>query len=114
MRLVASVLMLLLLQTAPSKPKPVEYKETRLPNGLTVITHEDHSIPVINAQIWYHVGSKDEKPGKTGFAHLFEHLMFKGSAHIKPTTSKRFCGWKPIAWPRWMSRKKISNPNAKS
>src|SRR6267143_646459 len=84
MRLVASVLMLLLLQTAPSKPKPVEYKETRLPNGLTVITHEDHSTPVINAQIWYHVGSKDEKPGKTGFAHLFEHLMFKGSAHIKP------------------------------
>ncbi|HYR84242.1 MAG TPA: pitrilysin family protein [Terriglobia bacterium] len=84
MRLVASVLMLLFLQTAPSKPKPVEYEETRLPNGLTVITHEDHSTPVINAQIWYHVGSKDEKPGKTGFAHLFEHLMFKGSAHIKP------------------------------
>src|SRR6266478_5593321 len=71
MRLVASVLMLLLLQVAPSKPKPVEYKETRLPNGLTVITHEDHSTPVINAQIWYHVGSKDEKPGKTGFCASF-------------------------------------------
>src|SRR2546422_2394887 len=84
MRLVASVLMPLLMQAAPSKPKPVEYKETRLPNGLSVITHEDHSTPVINAQIWYHVGSQDEKPGKTGFAHLFEHLMFKGSAHIKP------------------------------
>src|SRR2546422_10183449 len=84
MRLVASGLMLRLLQVAPAKPKPVEYKETRLPNGLTVITHEDHSTPVINAQIWYHVGSKDEKTGRTGFAHLFEHLMFKGSSHIKP------------------------------
>jgi zinc protease len=73
----------LLLQQAPSQPKPIEYKETVLPNGLKVITHEDHSTPVTNVQVWYHVGSKDEKPGRTGFAHLFEHLMFKGSAHIK-------------------------------
>jgi zinc protease len=78
------MLMFFLLQAAPSKPKPVEYKEDRLANGLTTITHEDHSTPVINLQLWYHVGSKDEKPGRTGFAHLFEHLMFKGSAHIKP------------------------------
>jgi zinc protease len=74
----------LLLLQAPSQPKPIEYKETTLANGLKIITHEDHSTPVANVQLWYHVGSKDEKTGRTGFAHLFEHLMFKGSAHIKP------------------------------
>ena len=84
MRLALSLSMLLLLQTPASRPKPLEYKETKLPNGLTVITHEDHSTPVINLQLWYHAGSKDEKTGRTGFAHLFEHLMFKGSAHVKP------------------------------
>ena len=85
MRLVPSLFLLLLLfQSSPSQPKPIEYKETTLPNGLHIITHEDHSTPVTNVQVWYHVGSKDEKPGRTGFAHLFEHLMFKGSAHIKP------------------------------
>src|SRR5213076_2762388 len=84
MRFFTSLLALLLLQAQPSQPKPVEYKEAVLPNGLKIITHEDHSTPVTNMQVWYHVGSKDEKPGHTGFAHLFEHLMFKGSAHIKP------------------------------
>lgn len=84
MRLVAPLLTILLLQSPASRPKPLEYKESKLENGLTVTTHEDHSTPVINLQLWYHVGSKDEKPGRTGFAHLFEHLMFKGSAHIKP------------------------------
>src|SRR5438874_2435582 len=79
-----SLLFFLLFQSSPSQPKPIDYKETALPNGLRIITHEDHSTPVVNVQIWYHVGSKDEKPGRTGFAHLFEHLMFKGSAHIKP------------------------------
>jgi zinc protease len=52
-----------------------------LPNGLDVIVHEDHHIPVVAVNIWYHVGSKDERPGSTGFAHLFEHLMFEGSEH---------------------------------
>jgi zinc protease len=84
MRFYTALLVFLLLQPPVARPKPVEYKETTLPNGLRVITHEDHSTPVINLQLWYHVGSKDEKPGRTGFAHLFEHLMFKGSAHIKP------------------------------
>jgi len=85
MRFAASVsLFVLLFQSTPSQPKPIEYKETTLPNGLRIITHEDHSTPVTNIQVWYHVGSKDEKSGRTGFAHLFEHLMFKGSAHIKP------------------------------
>ncbi|MGA2622735.1 MAG: pitrilysin family protein [Bacteroidota bacterium] len=52
-----------------------------LPNGLTLIVHEDHKAPIVALNVWYHVGSKNEKVGKTGFAHLFEHLMFNGSEH---------------------------------
>jgi len=55
-------------------------KET-LDNGLDVIVHEDHHAPLVAVNVWYHVGSKNERPGRTGFAHLFEHLMFEGSAH---------------------------------
>src|SRR5437870_10432432 len=83
MRFLMSLLVFLLLQSGPAQPKAIEYKETTLSNGLKVITHEDRSTPVTNVQVWYHVGSKNEKPGRTGFAHLFEHLMFKGSSHIK-------------------------------
>ena len=57
----------------------VPYTKFVLANGLTVIVHEDHKTPVVAVNTWYHVGSKNEKPGKTGFAHLFEHLMFSGS-----------------------------------
>ncbi len=64
---------------APSLKVP--YVRDTLPNGLTVIVHEDHSVPVVSVNVWYHVGSGDEKPGRTGFAHLFEHLMFMGSEH---------------------------------
>jgi zinc protease len=53
-----------------------------LPNGLTVILSEDHSAPVVAVDVWYHVGSKNELPGRTGFAHLFEHMMFQGSQHV--------------------------------
>jgi len=53
-----------------------------LDNGLTIVVHEDHKAPIVALNIWYHVGSKNEKPGKTGFAHLFEHLMFGGSEHL--------------------------------
>ena len=53
-----------------------------LPNGLTLIVHEDHKAPIVAFNIWYHVGSKDERPGRTGFAHLFEHLMFNGSENF--------------------------------
>ena len=52
-----------------------------LANGLDVIVHEDHGCPIVAVNIWYHVGSKNERPGRTGFAHLFEHLMFEGSQH---------------------------------
>ncbi len=60
-----------------------------LPNGLTVIVHEDHSAPIVMVDVWYHVGSGSEKPGRTGFAHLFEHLMFMGSEHAPYPTFDR-------------------------
>jgi zinc protease len=60
----------------------VPYQTFTLPNGLQVIVHEDHSVPVVAMNTWYHVGSSDEQPGRTGFAHLFEHIMFMGSAHV--------------------------------
>ena len=69
-------------QQAPRKVS-VPYQMFTLPNGLTVILHEDHSVPIVSLNVWYNVGSANEKPGRTGFAHLFEHLMFEGSKHVK-------------------------------
>ncbi len=60
----------------------IPYTKYVLPNGLTLIVHEDHKAPIVCVNVWYHVGSKDERPGRTGFAHLFEHLMFNGSEHF--------------------------------
>jgi zinc protease len=57
----------------------IPYKKFVLENGLRLLVHEDHKAPIVAVNIWYHVGSKNEKPGKSGFAHLFEHLMFNGS-----------------------------------
>jgi zinc protease len=57
---------------------------TTLGNGMQLVLLEDHSTPIVHAEIWYHVGSKNEKPGRTGFAHLFEHMMFKGSKNVEP------------------------------
>ena len=59
----------------------IPYQRFTLPNGLTLIVHEDHKAPIVAVNVWYHVGSKNEHPGRTGFAHLFEHLMFNGSEH---------------------------------
>jgi zinc protease len=59
----------------------IPFQKYVLDNGLTLIVHEDHKTPIVAVNVWYHVGSKDEKSGKTGFAHLFEHLMFQGSEH---------------------------------
>jgi zinc protease len=67
---------------AEVRPPKLEFTQHKLANGLQVILLEEHEVPVINLQVWYHVGGKDEQPGHTGFAHLFEHLMFKGSAHV--------------------------------
>ena len=66
---------------APAPPIDVKYTEFTLPNGLHVILHEDHSVPLATVNTWYRVGSANELPGRTGFAHLFEHLMFMGSGH---------------------------------
>ena len=75
---------------APASAQPqappklsVPYTLFTLPNGLTVILHEDHTVPLVSVNVWYHAGSGREKPGRTGFAHLFEHLMFEGSKHVK-------------------------------
>src|SRR5262245_55214413 len=66
------------------RPPKFDYKMSTLPNGLQVVYLEDHSTPIVHLALWYHVGSKDEKAGRTGFAHLFEHLMFKGSKNVRP------------------------------
>jgi zinc protease len=60
----------------------VPYTQFKLPNGLNVILHRDTSVPVVSVNVWYHVGSGNERPGRTGFAHLFEHVMFEGSMHV--------------------------------
>jgi len=59
----------------------IPFARRMLDNGLDVLVHEDHNCPIVAVNVWYHVGSKNEKPGRTGFAHLFEHLMFEGSKH---------------------------------
>jgi zinc protease len=70
------------VRTAPT-PVPIDLPFTKrtLANGLDVIVHEDRHVPIVAVNVWYHVGSKNERPGRTGFAHLFEHLMFEGSEH---------------------------------
>jgi zinc protease len=71
---------------APEIPIPdIPYTQFVLKNGLTLLVHEDHKLPVVAVNTWYHVGSKNEVPGKTGFAHLFEHLMFSGSENFNHT-----------------------------
>src|SRR5262245_5172296 len=60
----------------------IPFESYTLPNGLTVVMSVDRTTPTVAVNIWYHVGSKNERPGRTGFAHLFEHVMFTGSAHV--------------------------------
>ena len=83
---VAGALLLSLGATPPDtivRPPKFDYTMTTLANGLQVVFLEDHSTPIVHLSLWYHVGSKDEKAGRTGFAHLFEHLMFKGSKNVR-------------------------------
>jgi zinc protease len=75
--------------TATDIETDIAYKKFVLTNGLRVIVHEDHKAPIVAVNVWYHVGSKNEKAGKTGFAHLFEHLMFTGSEHFKVGGNQR-------------------------
>src|SRR5437667_1784694 len=84
-----ALLMLAAVRTSAQDIK-IAYEKFALPNGLTVIVHEDHKAPIVAVNVWYHVGSKNEKPGKTGFAHLFEHLMFGGSENVKSVYIKEF------------------------
>ena len=70
--------------SAAVRPPKLNYTMTTLANGLQVVFLEDHSTPIVHAELWYHVGSKNERPGRTGFAHLFEHMMFKGSKNVEP------------------------------
>jgi len=70
-------------QTPQGSPGRIAFEEFTLPNGLRVIYSEDHSTPIVTVDIWYQVGSRTEHPGRSGFAHLFEHMMFEGSAHVK-------------------------------
>jgi zinc protease len=85
-RLCCAVPLLLLLARVPTRALDVAidipYQRYVLKNGLTLIVHEDRKAPIVAVNLWYHVGSKNEKKGKTGFAHLFEHLMFNGSEHF--------------------------------
>src|SRR3954463_16336604 len=69
---------------AAARPPKLQYEISTLPNGLTVVLEEDHSVPIVYLNLTYHVGSKNERRGRTGFAHLFEHLMFKGSKNVEP------------------------------
>ena len=61
----------------------IDYRERKLGNGLTVLSVESHASPTVSVQVWYHVGGADDPEGKSGFAHLFEHMMFKGSKYMK-------------------------------
>jgi zinc protease len=79
----AAVVWIVPLQAAVRPPK-LEYQRLVLPNGMKVILHQDKSTPIVHVELWYHVGSKNERPGRTGFAHFFEHLMFKGSKNVEP------------------------------
>src|SRR5688572_9267335 len=92
-RVTALVLILLAVPLAAQSPGPappraaapllqVPYRQFQLANGLNVILHQDRTVPVVAVNVWYHVGSANEKSGRTGFAHLFEHLMFEGSKHV--------------------------------
>src|SRR5918995_6439648 len=75
---------------AAVRPPKLQYQITTLPNGLRVILSEDHSTPIVHVSVTYHVGSKNERPGRTGFAHLFEHLMFQGSKNVAQDQHQSF------------------------
>jgi zinc protease len=75
--------LLLTAATLRGQAGQIAYEAFSLPNGLRVIYSEDHSTPIVSVDVWYNTGSRNERPGRSGFAHLFEHMMFEGSAHVK-------------------------------
>ena len=70
-------------QSKAAQPQ-IKFEKYTLKNGMDVILHEDHRLPLVTVNFWYHVGPANERPGRTGFAHLFEHMMFEGSQHVGP------------------------------
>ena len=83
MRLRITLLLLFLAAAAHAAIAPIAYRHRTLANGLEVYSIEDHTTPTVAIEVTYHVGSKDDPPHRRGFAHLFEHLMFKSTAHMK-------------------------------
>ncbi|MCU1305316.1 MAG: peptidase domain protein, partial [Acidobacteriaceae bacterium] len=80
--------------TAANKPAgsqlpTLKFDKFKLANGLEVIVSEDHRLPMVAVNLWYHVGPANERPGRTGFAHLFEHMMFSGSRHVQGPKGER-------------------------
>src|ERR1700686_841768 len=95
MRLLLSIPLMLLslaVTVARAADPEIPFQKFVLDNGLTLIVHEDHKAPIVAVNVWYHVGSKNGKPGKTGFAHLFEHLIFSGSDDFNHTYIKTMQG----------------------
>src|SRR3990172_4049856 len=82
MRFLSTLSLLLAFAFCSSAQINIKTERYKLPNGLTVILHQDKSVPIAAVNIWYHVGSANEKPGRTGFAHLFEHMLFQGSQNV--------------------------------
>jgi zinc protease len=84
-RMIRSLAVALLLIATPAVlAQPIQVEDYTLPNGLRVVLNQDRSAPLVAVNVWYHVGSKNEKPGRTGFAHLFEHMLFSGSQNVGP------------------------------
>src|SRR5262249_40386170 len=95
-RFLSSILVVLALFTitaeaASSLAGPaIKYEKYTLKNGLEVILSENHRLPLVAVDLWYHVGPANERAGRTGFAHLFEHMMFEGSQHVGPREHSRY------------------------
>src|SRR2546428_4461744 len=85
MRRIAAICSLTLAFAARATDPEIKFEKYKLPNGLTVILSEDHRLPQVAVHIWYHVGAANQTPGRSGFAHLFEHMMFSGSKHVQPS-----------------------------
>src|SRR3954466_4230143 len=88
-RTFAALVALAALPALAADPQ-LQFQKHVLPNGLTVLLSEDHRLPQVAVDIWYHVGAANELPGRSGFAHLFEHMGFSGSRHVQPSPSKIF------------------------
>jgi zinc protease len=85
MRRIAAMSFFALVFAARASDPEIKFQKYQLPNGLTVILSEDHRLPQIAVDVWYHVGAANQTPGHSGFAHLFEHMMFSGSKHVQPS-----------------------------